>query len=131
MSPTAAHVRSLARRLGDLEEELSETHTEYEQAVARSDITAAAIGERFEYVLHDYEALVDRMTSSPLWPDSVAALRELAKVNRPGDDKNRTATAPPGLCSTTGKRRSVEALPYSKGITPAVSLQPSPKRSER
>ncbi len=82
MSVTPAHVSSLARRLCSLEDELSETHTEYQQAVARPDITAAAIGERFEYVLHDYETLVDRMTGSPLWPDSVAALRELAKENR-------------------------------------------------
>ncbi len=130
MSVTPAHVRSLARRLHTLEEELTETHAEYEQAVARSDITAAAIAERFEYVLHDYEVLVDRMTGSPLWPDSVAGLRELAKANRPGDDKNRVITEPPGLCSTTGGGRGNEAHLQPEGIIPAVSLQPSPNHSK-
>ncbi len=79
MSVTTAHVRSLTRRLHNLEEELTQAHAEYQQAVARSDmLTAGGIGERFEYALHDYEVLVDRMTGSPLWPDSVAGLRELA-----------------------------------------------------
>ncbi len=40
------------------------------------DLYAAGAVEPFEAKLHEYEALIDRMKASPLWPDTVTALRE-------------------------------------------------------
>ncbi len=77
---TPAHVRTLAGQIDSMESELSATDAEYQDAIARADATAAGVsGERFEYLLSEYERLVDRMTGSALWPDSVAALRTMAR----------------------------------------------------
>ncbi len=62
----SASARSrLLRKIDSLEARLEELH-------------AAGAVEPFEASLHEYERLVDRMRASPLWPDTVAALREQA-----------------------------------------------------
>ncbi len=57
----ATHTK-LLRQIERLETQLHELH-------------AAGAVEPFEAKLHEYEALIDRMKASPLWPDTVAELR--------------------------------------------------------
>ncbi len=77
--PTKEHVRKLAGLIDTMEAEINTVDAEYRDAVARGDATAAGVtGERFEYLLADYERLVDKMSGSTLWPDTVAELRERA-----------------------------------------------------
>ncbi len=71
--------RKLLARIERHERRLNHLELEYKYTVG-SERDAA--GDAFEAELGSYERLLDRMVASPLWPDSVAGLRQLVDQAR-------------------------------------------------
>ncbi len=128
---THEHVRRLAGQLDAMEAELNASDAEYREAVARGDAMAAGVsGERFEYLLSDYERLVDRMTGSPLCPIALPSCAPWQAGQASGGNTKwrgraegaADVTTPARASWTAGCRGSISA----RGNWPARSLTSTP-----